>query len=54
VVAAKIDVHQAGDLIVRVGVLVVLDALDEGVGAVADSDDRYADLVVAAVGAVVA
>ena len=47
VVAAEVDVHQAGDLLGRVGVLVVLDALDEGVGAVADADDRDADLVVA-------
>ena len=45
VVAAEVDVHQAGDGLVRVGVLVVLDALDEGGGAVADADDRDADLV---------
>ena len=44
VVAAEFDVHQAGDFLGRVGVLVVLDALDEGVGAVADPDDRDADL----------
>ena len=47
VVAAEVDVHQAGDFLGRVGVLVVLDALDEGVGAVADADDRDADLLVA-------
>ena len=46
VVAAEVDVHQARDLLGGVGVLVVLDALDEGVGAVADADDRDADLAV--------
>ena len=46
VVAAEVDVHQARDLLVGVGVLVVLDALDEAVGAVADADDRDADLAV--------
>ena len=46
VVAAEIDVHQAGDARIGIGVLVVLDALDEGVGAVADADDRDADLAV--------
>ena len=45
VVAAEVDVHEARDLLVRVGVLVVLDALDEGRGAVADADDGDADLV---------
>ena len=44
VVAAEVDVHQARHLLGRVGVLVVLDALDEAVGAVADADDRDADL----------
>ena len=44
VVAAEVDVHQAGDELVLGRVLVVLDALDEGVGAVADADDRDADL----------
>ena len=52
VVAAEVDVHQAGHFLGRVGVLVVLDALDEGVGAVADADDRDADLLVRAGGAV--
>ena len=46
VVAAEVDVHEAGNVLVRVGVLVVLDALDEAVGAVADTDDRDADLAV--------
>ena len=46
VVAAEVDVHQARDLLGGIGVLVVLDALDEGVGAVADADDRDADLAV--------
>ena len=45
VVAAEVDVHQAGDVRVRVGVSVVLDALDEGGGAVADADDGDAHLV---------
>ena len=39
VVAAEVDVHQAGHPRVRVGVLVELDALDEGRGAVAHADD---------------
>ena len=54
VVAAEVDVHQAGHFLGGVGVLVVLDALDEGVGAVADADDRDADLLVRAGGAVAA
>src|SRR6185295_13237938 len=54
VVAAEVDVHQAGHFVGGIGVLVVLDALDEGVGAVADPDDRDADLVVRAGGAVAA
>jgi hypothetical protein len=39
VVAAEVDVHQAGYPDVRVGVLVVLDALDERRGAVAYAND---------------
>ena len=46
VVAAEVDVHEARDLLGRVGVAVVLDALHEGGGAVADADDGDADLVV--------
>ena len=46
VVAAEVDVHEAGDGLVRVGVPVVVDALDEGVGAVADADDGDAHLLV--------
>ena len=46
VVAAEVDVHEARDLVVGVGVLVVLDALDEAVCAVADTDDRDADRAV--------
>ena len=46
VVAAQVDMHQPGDLLGRVGVPVVGDALDEGVGAVADAYDREADLAV--------
>ena len=45
VVAAEVDVHQARDEVVRVGVLVVLDALHERGGAVAHADDRDAYLV---------
>jgi hypothetical protein len=43
VVAAELDVHEPGDGVGRVGVAVVLDALDERRGAVADADDGYAD-----------
>ena len=43
VVVAELDVHQAGDLGAGLGVLVVLDALDEGRRAVADADDGGAD-----------
>ena len=46
VVAAEVDVHEAGDGLVRVGVAVVVDALDERVGAVADADDGDPDLLV--------
>src|SRR4051794_7161308 len=46
VVAAEVDVHQPRDFVGRIGVLVVLDALDEAVGAVADADDRDANLLV--------
>ena len=45
VVAAEVDVHQARDEVVGRRVLVVLDALHERVRAVADADDRDADLV---------
>ena len=48
VVAAEVDVHQARDECVAVGVLVVLDALEERVGAVADADDGDAHLVLGA------
>ena len=48
VVAAEVDVHEPGDELVRRGVLVVLDSLEERVGAVADADDRDADLAVPA------
>ena len=47
VVAAEVDVHQAGDELVVRRVLVVLHALEQRVGAVADADDRDADLVLA-------
>ena len=46
VVAAQIDVHEAGDLGVGVGVAVVLHALHERARAVADADDGDPDLVV--------
>ena len=48
VVAAEVDVHEPRDECVAVGVLVVLDALEEGVGAVADADDGDAHLVLGA------
>ena len=49
VVAAEVDVHEPRDeLVVAVGVLVVLDALEKRVGAVADADDRDAHLVLRA------
>ncbi|MFN8163913.1 MAG: hypothetical protein U0R26_08800 [Solirubrobacterales bacterium] len=48
VVAAEFDMHQARNFVGRIGVLVVVDALDEGVGAVAYADDRDADLLVRA------
>ena len=48
VVAAEVDVHQPRDEVVVVGVLVVVAALDEAARAVADADDRDADLAVAA------
>ena len=48
VVAAEVHVHEAGDELVVRRVLVVLDALEERVGAVADADDRDADLVLRA------
>ena len=47
VVAAEVDVHEAGDDLGLVGVAVVLDALHERAGAVAHADDRHAHLVVA-------
>ena len=43
VVLTEPDVHEARDLGVRVGVLVEVDALDEGRGAVADADDGETD-----------
>ena len=48
VVAAQVHVHQAGHELVVRRVLVVLHALEQRVGAVADADDRDADLVLAA------
>ncbi len=45
VVAAEVHVHQARDELVVRRVLVVVHALDERVGAVADADDRDANLV---------
>ena len=43
VVAAEVDVHQARDELVVGGVAVVVDALHERGGAVADADDGDAD-----------
>jgi hypothetical protein len=44
VVAAERHVHEARHLVRRLSVLVVLQPLDEGVGAVADAGDRQADI----------
>ncbi len=52
VVAAEVDVHEPRDEGVAVGVLVVLDALEQRVGAVADADDGDAHLVLLARGTV--
>ena len=38
---AELHVHEPGDAALRVGVLVVLDALDQRRGAVADADDGH-------------
>ena len=43
VVAAELDVHEAGDALVRVGVAVELDALHEAARAVPDPGDGDAD-----------
>ena len=48
VIPAEIDVHQARDEVGRLGVLVVVAALHQAAGAVADADDGDADLAVAA------
>ena len=52
VVAAEVDVHQAGDDVVPGSIAVVVHALDERAGAVADADDRDAHLAVVEVAAV--
>ena len=44
VVAAEVDVHEAGHELAGLGVVVVVDALDEGRGAVAGADDGDAHL----------
>ena len=44
VVAAEVHVHEPGDLLLGIGVAVVLHALHERVGAVADPDDGDAHL----------
>src|SRR5262249_28090082 len=46
VVAAQVHVHEAGDALGGIGVLVVVDALHERVRAVAHADDRHPHLVV--------
>src|SRR5256885_2353503 len=43
VVVAEGDVHETRDALVGVGVTVVLHALDQGRGAVTDTDDGYAN-----------
>ena len=45
VVPAEDHVHEAGDSVGRIGVAVVLDALDQGAGAVAHAGDGDPDLV---------
>ncbi len=45
VIAAEVDVHEAGHEVGRLGVLVVVAALDEAARAVPDADDRDADLL---------
>ena len=52
VVAAEVDVHEARDEGLGIGVLVVLDALEKRVGAVADADDRDPDFLLGANAAV--
>jgi hypothetical protein len=52
VVAPKVDVHEAGDELLGVRVLVVLHSLQERVGAVAHADNRHAHLAVSAPAAV--
>jgi hypothetical protein len=47
VIAAEVDMHEARHELVGGRVLVVLDTLDERVGAVADADDRDSDAVLA-------
>src|ERR1700682_3978326 len=48
VIPAQLDVHQAGNEVLGRSIAVVVDALYERGGAVADADDRDADLAVAA------
>ena len=43
-VATQIDMHQAGNALVRGAIAVELDALDQGSGAIADADDTDANL----------
>src|SRR5579884_914331 len=43
VVAAQIDVHQAGYLLIVRGILVVLNALNESRGAIPNADNSYAN-----------
>ena len=54
VVAAEVDVHEPGDGLGGIGVLVVVDALHERGRAVADADDGDADLVLLMTGRAVA
>ena len=51
VVAAELDVHEAGHPLGRIGVPVVLDALEQRAGAVADTGDGEADRTVGHEGA---
>ena len=47
VVAAQIDVHQAGDLVTGFGVAVIGDSLDQRRGAIAHTDDGHPNLLLA-------
>ena len=43
VVGAKLDVHESGDKLISVGVLVVLHTLDQGRSTVSNTNNCYTD-----------